>query len=61
MIILYKPNNHCLEGRVQEFLKPIVVVHKHDIRQCKVCYVKQRTQDTDYSQLLSDVYTFGMV
>ena len=46
MIMLYKANNHCLEGRVE-------AVHKHDTRQCQLFYVKKRTPPIDYCQLLS--------
>ena len=41
--MLYKANNHCLEGRVQAFFEPTAAVHKHDTRQSKLFYVKKRT------------------
>ena len=36
MIMLYKANNHCLEGRVQAFFEPTAAIQKHDTRQCKL-------------------------
>ena len=39
--MLYKANNHCLEGRVQAFFEPTAAVHKHDTRQSKLFYVKK--------------------
>ena len=41
MVMLYKANNHCLEGRVQAFFEPTAAVHKHDTRQSKLFYVKK--------------------
>ena len=38
MVMLYKANNICLEGRVHAFFEPTVGVHKHDTRQSKLCY-----------------------
>ena len=39
--MLYKANNHCLEGRVQASFDPTAAVHKHDTRQSKLFYVKK--------------------
>ena len=39
--MLYKANNHCLEGGVQAFFEPTAAVHKHDTRQSKLFYVKK--------------------
>ncbi|KAK2181679.1 hypothetical protein NP493_387g02049 [Ridgeia piscesae] len=61
MIMLYKANNHCLEGRIQAFFEPTAAIHKHDTRQCKLFYAKKRTPPTDCCQLLSEVYTYGTV
>ena len=41
IVMLYKANNHCLEGCVQAFFEPTAAVHKHDTRQYKVFYVKK--------------------
>ena len=41
MVMLYKANNHCLEGRVQAFFEPTAAVHKYDTRQSKLFYVKK--------------------
>ncbi|KAK2183256.1 hypothetical protein NP493_316g01007 [Ridgeia piscesae] len=41
MVMLYKANNHCLEGHVQAFFEPTAAVHKHDTRQSKLFYVKK--------------------
>ena len=41
MVMLYKANNHCLEGRLQAFFEPTAAVHKHDTRQSKLFYVKK--------------------
>ena len=41
MVILYKANNHCLEGRVQAFFEPIAAVQKQDTRQSILFYVKK--------------------
>ena len=38
MVMLYKANNSCLEGRVQAFFEPTAAVHMHDTRQSKLCY-----------------------
>ena len=39
--MLYKANNHCLEGRVQTFFYPPAAVRKHDTRQLKLLYAKK--------------------
>ena len=39
--MLYKANNHCLEGRVQAFFEATSAVHKHDTRQSKLFYAKK--------------------
>ena len=39
--MLYKANNHCLEGRVQAFFESTAAVHKYDTRQSKLFYVKK--------------------
>ena len=41
IVMLYKANNHCLEGRVQALFEPTAAVHKHDTRQSKLFYVKK--------------------
>ncbi|KAK2165342.1 hypothetical protein NP493_1372g00017 [Ridgeia piscesae] len=41
MVMLYKANNHCLEGRVLAFFEPTASVHKHDTRQSKLFYIKK--------------------
>ena len=41
MVMLYKANNLCLEGRVQAFFEPTAAVHKYDTRQSKLFYVKK--------------------
>ncbi|KAK2182904.1 hypothetical protein NP493_331g06050 [Ridgeia piscesae] len=41
MVMLYKANNNCLEGRVQAFFEPTAAVHKHGTRQSKLLYVKK--------------------
>ena len=41
MIMLYKANNHRLEGHVQAFLESAAAIHEHDTRQCKQLYVKK--------------------
>ena len=41
MVMLYKANNHCLEGHVQAFFEPTAAAHKHDTRQSKLFYVKK--------------------
>ena len=40
LYMLYKANNHCLEGRVQPIFEPTAAVHKHDTRQYILFYVK---------------------
>ena len=40
-VMLYKANNHCLEGRVQAFFETTAAAHKHDTRQSKLFYVKK--------------------
>ena len=40
MIILYKVNNHSLNGRVQAFFKPTEAIHMYGTRQSKLFYVK---------------------
>ena len=37
--MLYKANNHCLEGGVQAFFEPTAAIHKNDARQSKLFYV----------------------
>ena len=61
MVMLYKANNHCLEGRVEAFFEPTAAVHKHDTRPSNLVYVKKRTPPIDYCQLLSEVYMYGTV
>ena len=41
MIILYKANNHSLNGRVQAFFNPTEAIHKYGTRQSKLFYVKK--------------------
>lgn len=41
MIILYKANNHSLNGRVQALFEPTAAIHIHDTRQSKLFYVKK--------------------
>ena len=41
MIILYKANNHPLNGRVQAFFKPTEAIHMYGTRQSKLFYVKK--------------------
>jgi len=39
--MLYKANNHCLEGRLQAFFGPTAAVHMHYTRQSKLFYVNK--------------------
>ena len=41
MIILYKANNHSLNGQVQAFFKPTEAKHRYGTRQNKLFYVKK--------------------
>ena len=41
MVMLYKANNHCFEGRVQALFEPTTAVHKLDTKQSKLFYVKK--------------------
>ena len=43
MIILYKANNHFLNGRVQALFKPTEAIHMYGTRQSKLFYVKKNT------------------
>ena len=53
MIILYKANNHSLNGRVQAFFKPTEAIHMYGTRQSKLFYVKKQTPPSDYCHSLS--------
>ena len=55
MIILYKANNHSLNGRVQAFFKPTEAIHMYGTRQSKLFYVKKQTPPSDYWHSLSNV------
>ncbi|KAK2179928.1 hypothetical protein NP493_466g03005 [Ridgeia piscesae] len=62
MVMLYKANNHCLEGRVQAFffnqLQPYTSMIPDNLN---YFMLKQRIPPIDYCQLLSEVYTYGTV
>ena len=55
MIILYKANNHSLNGRVQAFFKPTDAIHMYGTRQSKRFNVKKQTPPSDYCHSLSKV------
>ena len=55
MIILYKANNHSLNGRVQAFFKPTEAIHMYGTRQSKLFYVKNTNTPSDYCHSLSNV------
>ena len=55
MIILYKANNHSLNGPVQAFFKPTEAIHMYGTRQSKRFYVKKKTPPSDYCHSLSKV------
>ncbi|KAK2164205.1 hypothetical protein NP493_1427g01006 [Ridgeia piscesae] len=61
MVMLYKANNICLEGRVQAFFEPTVGVHKHDTRQSKLFYVKKAKTTHRLLSITVEVYTYGTV
>ena len=42
MIVLYKANNHSINGRVQAFCKPTEAIHMYGTRQSKLFYVKKK-------------------
>ena len=41
MIVLYKANNHSLNGRIQTFFKPTEAIHNYGTRKSKLFYVKK--------------------
>ena len=55
MIILYKANNHSLNGHVQAFFKPTAAMHMYGTRQIKLFYVKKQTPPSDYCHSLLKV------
>ena len=52
-IVLYKANNHSLNGRVQAFFKPTEAIHIYGTRQSKLFYVKKQIPPSDYCHSLS--------
>ena len=54
MIILYKANNHSLNGRVQAFFKPTEAIHKYGTRQSKLFYVKKNKHLPQTNKFISE-------
>ena len=59
MVMLYKANNHYLEGRVQAFFNQLLPYTNMIPDNLNYFMLKQRTPRIDYCQLLSEVYTYG--
>jgi len=61
VMILYKANIQCLEGRVQVFLNQLQPHTRMILDSLNYFIIKQkRTPPTDNCQILSEVFTYGM-